>query len=300
MQFLKVGHFTQKENGTGVTVFIFENKAKAVYVLAGSSPATHEITALELDANVRYIDAITFVGGSAFGLSAVQGVMQWCQEHNLGHATTHGIVPIVPAASIYDLAVKKAVAPMPDQAYQACLKAYENNKEQGPIGAGTGASVGKLVPGAQRMSGGVGCAELTLPNGVTVLAYAVVNSLGDVRDSSGNIIAGARLTDGQFANCESYLLAGHEAKIANQSHTTLVSVFTNADFTKIELKRIAKVAIAGMARAISPIFTRFDGDILFCVSLGDKQQSEEVVSVMAAEVVRLAILNAVKESGTLP
>jgi L-aminopeptidase/D-esterase-like protein len=146
------------------------------------------------------------------------------------------------------------------------------------------------------MTGGIGYAELTLANGAMVLAYAVVNSLGDVRDVSGQIIAGARLKNGEFADCEKYLLAGQDQTHLKPSNSTLVFVATNVDFSKIELKRIAKVALSGMARAISPVFTRYDGDLLFCVSMGTQKQSEESISVMAAFVVRQAIMNAVKES----
>lgn len=296
MQFLKVGHTTDTDKGTGVTVFIFDKPAKGAYHLCGSSPASHELTTLALDSNVTHIDALTFLGGSAFGLSAVQGVMQWIQEKERGRPMPHGLVPLVPAVSIYDLAIKKPIPPSASDAYQACLNAVEDNYLQGSIGAGTGATIGKLVPHAKRMSGGLGFSELKLQNGLTVLAYAVVNSLGDIRDASGKIIAGASLSNGEFANCEAYLLSGKEFSSPGQSNTTLVAVFTNARFSKIELKRIAKVAIAGMARAIYPVFTCYDGDVLFCISLGEEQGSEEVVSTMAAEAVRQSILNAVKSN----
>lgn len=296
MQFLKVGHFTQQQKGTGATVFLFEKPAVGAYILCGSSPASHELAALNLDANVSHIDGLAFLGGSAFGLSAVDGVMRWFKEQGRGHPTPHGAVPIVPAVGIYDLAVKQPIPPTSDEIYEACRSATENNISQGRIGAGTGASVGKFVPFASRMSGGLGCAELALPNGVSVLVYAVVNSLGDVRDKHENIIAGARLPNGEFADCEKYLLSGRENAPLDTLNTTLIAVFTNGFFSKIELARIAKVASSGMARAISPVFTRYDGDIVFCFSLGERLAREEVVSTMAAEAVRQAIINSVKDS----
>ncbi|MEO8400768.1 MAG: P1 family peptidase [Gammaproteobacteria bacterium] len=296
MKSLKIGHHTHPQHGTGVSVFLFDRPSPTAYHLCGSSPATLELHLLELDANVPYIDGLVFTGGSAFGLHAVGGVMQWFQEQGRGHKTPYASVPIIPAASIFDLSIKSTQPPTASEAYQACREAIENNPLQGRIGAGTGASVGKFVPTASRMSGGVGFAELTLPSGVSVLAYAVVNSLGDVRDAKENIIAGARFANGEFANCEKYLLAGHQEVVVDSPNTTLVAVFTNAKFSKIELKRIAKVGLSGMARAISPVFTCWDGDVIFCASLGDHIATEMTVSAMAAEVVRQAIMNAVKES----
>ncbi len=295
MQSLKIGHYTHEQHATGVTVFLFDQPAPAAYSLCGASPASHELHVLELDAHVPYIDGLVFSGGSAFGLNAVSGVMQWFQEQGRGYRTPYAPVPIVPAVGIYDFAVKSAIPPTADNAYEACLNAIDNNPLQGRVGAGAGASIGKLVPHAKRMSGGVGFAERTLKNGVSVLAYAVVNSLGDVRDGS-KIIAGARLPDGKFANCERYLLTGHEEIVSDLANTTLVAVFTNAKFSKVELKRIGKVAMAGMARAISPVFTESDGDIIICASLGELPEVELVVSAMAAETVRQAIIHAVKDS----
>ncbi len=296
MRGLKVGHYSNQENATGVSVFLFDKPTVGTYCLPGSSPASRELYTLELEANVSHIDGLVFFGGSAFGLSAVDGVMRWFKEHERGHPTPHAAVPIVPAAGIYDLGVKQVASPTADNAYQACQTARENNTEQGRVGAGTGASVGKFIPNTSHMSGGLGYAELVLADGLKVMAYAVVNSLGDVRDASGKIIAGARLADGRFANCEQYLLSGKAEKSVSRPNTTLIAVFTNAKFSKIELKRIAKMAIVGMARAISPVFSPYDGDILFCMSLGERAALEVVVGTMAAEVTRQAIVNAVKDA----
>src|SRR3990167_183921 len=293
MKMLRVGHHTNISHGTGVSVFIFDRPAPAAYCLCGSSPASHELAVLELDANVPYIDGLFFSGGSAFGLNSVAGVMEWFKEQGRGYQTVYAPIPIVPTAGLYDLAVTSTVPPTKEEAYEACVNAIEDNPLQGRIGAGTGASVGKFIPDAHRMSGGMGFAEMVLPNGVQVAAYAAVNSLGDVRDLSGNIIAGARLTNGEFANCERYLLEGHREIVTDLANTTLVAVFTNAKFSKIELKRIARVGLSGIARAISPVFTQNDGDIIFCVSLGDHKASEMTIAAMAAHVVHHAIINAV-------
>jgi L-aminopeptidase/D-esterase-like protein len=202
----------------------------------------------------------------------------------------------VPAAAIYDLGVKENTAPTEEDAYKACKSAAETNHETGNVGIGTGASVGKLFATAKRMSGGLGRAEIILPNGIHVLAYAVVNSVGDVRDEKGNIIAGACDEKGKFVNCEKLLLAGNPEKSFTAANTTLIAVFTNALFSKIELKRISKMAVAGMGRAIAPIFTRYDGDLVFAFSVGEVVASELMIGTIAAEVTRLAIVNAVKNS----
>lgn len=297
MRGLRVGHATNQENGTGLTVFLMENSAVGGYWICGSAPATHELVVLDPDNSVSNLFGLVLSGGSAFGLYAAKGVMEYLKEKNIGHPTLHGVVPIVPAAAIYDLAYKKGIAPTEQEAYQACVDATENNMRTGRIGAGTGATIGKLIPNAKHMTGGLGHAELTLPNGVQVKAYAVVNCVGDVRDEAGHIVAGACDQAGKFLDCEKYLLSGQgEKELFDFGNTTLVAVFTNANFSKGELKRIAKMATAGMARAISPIFTRYDGDILFCVSVGDMAASELTVGTMAAEAVRLAIHDAINQS----
>lgn len=297
---LKVGHFTNRDAGTGVSVFLFENSAVGAYWVCGSAPATHELVVLDPDSSVPNVHGLVLAGGSAYGLYAAYGVMTYLTERGIGHPTPHGIVPIVPAAAIYDLAYNQPMPPSADDGYQACLIAKENNQESGRIGVGTGATIGKLIPNAKHMSSGLGYAMVHLANGVKVIAYAVVNAVGDVRDISGEIIAGARFENGEFANCEQYILSGQaEIDLFNHTNTTLVAVFTNVKLQKDQLKRVAKMGIAGIARTISPIFTRFDGDILFCVSIGDYVASELTIGTMAAEAVRLAILDAVKHSEVL-
>lgn len=297
MQGLKIGHTSNTEHGTGVSVFLFEQGATAGYWVCGSAPASHELAVLDPENSVPHLYGLVFSGGSAYGLFAAQGAMTYLTERGIGHPTVHGIVPIVPAAAIYDLNYKSALPPTAEEAYQACVNARENNTESGRIGAGCGATVGKIVPHKKHMSGGLGRAELTLANGIKVIAYVVVNAIGDIYGTAGNIIAGSRNDDGTFANCSQYLLSGKaEEDLFSQTNSTLAVVLTNAKFSKDELKRIGKMAIAGMARAISPAFTRYDGDILFCVSIGDKLVSELTLGSMATQAVQTAILDAVKDS----
>lgn len=302
MKGLKVGHVGNAEHGTGVSVFLFEETATGAYWICGSAPASHEIAALDPDNSVPHLHGLVFAGGSAYGLFAAQGVMTYLTERGIGHPTIHGVVPIVPASAIYDLTYKKPLPPTASDAYQACVSAQENNHARGRIGAGTGATVGKIIPNAKFMSGGVGYAELKLSDGAVVMAYAVTNSVGDILDEKNNIIAGARGEQGEFLNCTRYLLSGKIEKDffkKMKGNTTLLVVITNAQFSKMDLKRLAKMAIAGMARAVSPSFTRFDGDILFFISIGDKVVSDLTIGSMAAEVVRLAIVNSVKDAVVL-
>jgi len=172
MKGLKVGHYSQNQQGTGVTVFLFDKPAVGVYHLCGSSPAASELTVLDLDANTSHFDALAFLGGSALGLPSVRGVQQWLQEKGKGWPVSHGRIPLVPAVAIYDLAYKEAVQPNDSDTYEACLAAREDNDQMGRIGAGTGATVGKITSSAMRMSGGVGYAEIHLPNDISIVAYA--------------------------------------------------------------------------------------------------------------------------------
>lgn len=296
MHGLKIGHHTDQARGTGVSVFLFEDAARGGYRICGSAPATHELAALEPDNSVPECHGLVFAGGSAYGLHAAAGVMQYLKEKGIGHPVPSGVVPIVPAAAIYDLSYISDHYPTAENAYQACLQASEDNSEHGRVGAGTGATVGKLIPFAKAMASGIGRAVLNQKGGLEVVAYVVVNSVGDVHDR-GKMIAGARDAHGHFADCEKFLLSGEaETNLFTNSNTTLAAVFTNASFDKAECERIAKMAAAGLARAISPVFTRFDGDIVFCISTGKVPASELTVGAMAAEAVRLAIINAVKDS----
>lgn len=300
MQNLKIGHYTNIEKGTGLSVFLFDGPAVGASIICGSAPATHELAPLEPEMSVPHVHGLLLTGGSAFGLPAVQGVMQFLAEKNIGVKVPHGVVPIVPAAAIYDLAHKKPHPPTAEDAYQACRQAEYDNELSGQVGAGTGALVGKMISQAKSMSGGIGFSQITMSKEITVCAYVVVNAVGDIRAVSGEIIAGALLPSGEFADCEKYLAHGHQEKqIFQEGNSVLAAVFTNAKFTKSELKRIAKMSIAGIARSITPAFTCYDGDILFAFSLGDQTASTTMVGSVGAQAVRLAIMDAVKNSRKL-
>lgn len=296
---LKIGHVTHADKGTGLTVFLVDASANCGYWLCGSAPATRDVNLLDPASTVSQIDALLFTGGSAFGLDAAQGVMRWLQEQGRGFPTAHGSVPIVPTASIYDFSVKGMAMPSSEDAYQACLTA-NTQLQAGLIGAGTGASVGKLSAKSTPMTGGFGYAHIACPTGLEVLACVVVNAVGDVIDQMGNIIAGAKQADGQFFNLAQQIQRGKTIHAPlSQQNTTLAAIFTNAALDKAQLTRIARMASAGMARAINPVFTSYDGDVVFAVSVDKKVFDEITVGTVSATAIQRAILCAVQKTSIL-
>lgn len=295
MKNLKVGHHTNAADATGVSVFLFDTPARGSYVICGSAPATHELSVMDPENSVNELHGLVLSGGSALGLFAAAGVVDFLVEQNKGVEVPHGVIPIVPAAAVYDLAYKSSRVPTREHAYQACMHAQENNLSSGRIGAGSGATVGKLVGGASPMTAGIGTSFLRLENGIEIAAYVVVNAAGDIYNPTGDIIAGA-YSEGDFVNCTHHLMQGRTQQkfLAENTNSTLAVVFTNGAFTKAELKSIAKTASAGIAQVISPVFTCYDGDIVFAVSLGNKPASMLSVGTIAAALIKTAILDAVK------
>lgn len=296
MKGLKVGHQTLKN--TGLTVFLLDRHAPCGWWLCGSAPAMSEVNLLDPEATVDHIDALLFTGGSAFGLGAANGVMQWLNEQDRGYPTRYGGVPIVPTAAIYDLSKEKSF-PTAKDGYEACVHASSQNLLQGAVGAGTGATVGKLLESAKPMRGGIGY-SLAESQGIQVLAYALVNSLGDIVNAQGKIIAGAVTPEGHFAHIEESLRKGISSHLdIPMPNTTLIALFTNALFDKGQLTRLARTSSCGMARAIRPAFTKYDGDALFFTSLGNEPADELLVSALAIQATEQAILHAVKDSVVL-
>lgn len=294
---LSIGHYTNEKGGTGLTVFLPDERMICGWWLCGSAPATREVTVLDPGLTMDRIDGLLLTGGSAYGLGATNGVMQWLKEHNRGYQTRFGVVPIVPTAGIFDFGIKGMNVPTAENAYLACQQATKKNTLRGRIGVGTGATVGKWLNNDKCMSGGFGHAELMGPDGLLILACAVVNSIGDVVDEQGKIVAGATNLEGKFTDLASAIIAGDYGKIEiSRQNTTLVAVFSNALLDKAQLTRVAKMASAGIARATQPAFTRYDGDVVFCSSLGTIQAEEVVVGSLAAKATHLAILNAVQDS----
>jgi L-aminopeptidase/D-esterase-like protein len=301
---IKVGHFTDSRRPTGCTVVLYELGAVAGVDVRGSAPGTRETDLLRPANTVHKIHAIVLSGGSAFGLDTATGVMRYLEERDFGFPTAAGKVPIVPAAILYDLTIgDPKIRPDAEAGYKACMAATTGLVEEGGVGAGAGATVGKLG-GGRRMRGGIGTSSIKLPNGIVVGALVAVNCVGDVIDArTGKIVAGARAEDGSgFVDIMQTYRAGLgiTQEVIPGEHTTIGVVATNTRFDKTQMTKIAEMAHDGMARAINPVHTSFDGDTLFAMSTGRLDISANVgaVGALAAEAVSEAIVRAVIKANT--
>jgi L-aminopeptidase/D-esterase-like protein len=295
---ITVGHFTETRRPTGCTVILCEQGAVAGVDVRGSAPGTRETDLLDPLNVVDKVHAIVLSGGSAFGLDTATGVMQYLEEHNIGFDTKAGKVPIVPAAILYDLAVGDSkIRPNAESGYKACRAAASGKVEEGSIGAGAGATIGK-IGGGNPMKGGIGTSSIKLPNGLVIAAIVAVNCAGNVTDPrSGKIVAGARSKDGKgFVDIIEAYRSGRDVTETTGQATTIGVVATNAGgFSKAQMKKIAAMSHDGLARAINPAHTMGDGDTLFALSSGTSNVRANVTAVgaLAAEAVSEAILRAV-------
>jgi L-aminopeptidase/D-esterase-like protein len=301
---IEVGHFTDTRRPTGCSVVIAREGAVAGVDVRGAAPGTRETDLLAPSNLVQQVHAITLCGGSAWGLDAASGVMRWLEENHIGLDTGHALVPIVPAAVIFDLGVGDArIRPDAQAGYHACVAASRAAPAQGNVGAGAGALVGKLFGMAHAMKGGVGTASLTV-NGLTVGALVVCNAMGDVIDpANGRLIAGARSEDGKA------LLGARDAMLNGQlpqnllaaTNTTIGVIATDAVLTKAQAQRLAQVAHDGLARSINPVHTLLDGDTLFALGTGKSGAPANMLllATLAAEVTARAVVNAVHAARSL-
>lgn len=286
------GHSSHPDIATGCTVFDFPERAICSYYMPGSAPATREVQLLAPEATVDAIDALVFSGGSTFGLGTADGVLQYLVEQGRGIITDGVIIPIVPAACIYDLSEKCNAYPTADDAYAACQQ-LGTEQSMGQIGAGTGATVGKCMADGSPSAGGFGMAQMSSDEGIVIAAAAVVNAVGDIRDRYNRILAGAVDDEGDFIDLRDALQQQSPRTLVSQTNTTLIAVFTNVALDKAALKQLAKAASAGLARTCYPACTPYDGDSIFALSLGDYQCDPLQLGHLAAEVVEQAIINAV-------
>ena len=288
---ITVGHATNLTARTGCTVVLCPAGATVGVDVRGAAPGTRETEALRPGRLVQKAHAVLLTGGSAFGLDAAGGVVQYLEEQNVGFPAGSVRVPIVPAAVIFDLGVGAAnVRPDKEMGYQACLNATDEPVVMGTVGAGTGATVGK-APGVTSSPGGVGSACMRLDSGLIVAAIVVVNALGNVvHPRTGEILVGGKEND-NFVDITERLL---DANLVQGTNTTIGVVATNATLSPAEVHRVAEMAHDGMARAIRPAHTMFDGDTLFALATGSHTGSSvNTVGILAAEVVAEAIVNAV-------
>ncbi|MFZ8843278.1 P1 family peptidase [Thermoflexus sp.] len=302
---IRVGHAQDPKALTGVTVVLCERGAVAGMDQRGGAPGTREMDALRPMHLVQEVHAVVLAGGSAcsaFGLDAASGVMRYLEERGVGFETPGGRVPIVPAAILYDLAIgNPRVRPDAAMGYAACQAATDGPVPEGNVGAGTGATVGKILGMSYAMKGGIGTAALEIGGGIRIGALVAVNALGDVVDPhTGKILAGARRPDGTgFADTMAILeaLAGQISLSFRRrvpESTVIGVVATNAALTKEEANKVARMAHNGLARAIRPAHTMVDGDTLFALATGEKEVDVSIVGAFAAEVVAEAIVRAIQ------
>ena len=297
---LRVGHYTDLEAATGCTVVLCEAGAVGGVDVRGSAPGTRETDLLRPTSLVQHVHGVLLTGGSAFGLDAATGVVRYLEERGVGFDVGVARVPIVPAAVLFDLGVGSTrVRPDAAAGYQACLAATAGQVAEGSVGAGTGATVGKLLGLAGATKGGVGTASLSLPSGIVVGAIVAVNAVGDVVDpETGRIIAGARGPSG-FVDTVRQVLGGSAwpafASAPPGANTTIGVVATNAALSKEGTNKVAQMAHDGLARAIRPAHAMHDGDTIFALATGERSGEVDVsaVGTAAAEVVARAIVRAV-------
>jgi L-aminopeptidase/D-esterase-like protein len=299
---IRVGHISDYDAITGCTAILCEQGAVAGVDIRGSASGTQETPTLDPQHVTTGIHAILLAGGSAFGLEAASGVRRYLEHKGIGFDTGVAKVPIVPAAILYDLGIGKAdVRPSLAMGEAAAAAATGGPVPEGSVGAGTGATVGKILGMAQAMKSGVGGFTVELANGVKVASLVAVNAFGDVRDpATGKIVAGARIAPGsrEFAGTEEQMKR-RPATGFGGGNTTLAVVATNARLTRVQARKLAQFASLGMARTIYPVNTMFDGDIAFALSLGDHTADLNTLGVAAAEAVAAAILRAVRLAKTL-
>lgn len=283
---------------TGCTALIFEGGARASVDIRGASPGTRETALLSPDKQMDRIDAILLTGGSAFGLAAATGVMKYLSEHNIGYKTPWKLVPIVPSAVVFDLNLGNPDR-FPDEAmgYESCEAAMREQFRNGSHGAGTGTTVGKWMGLENAMKSGQGTGVVEF-KGLKVAAIAVVNSVGDIVDSGGKVIAGA-LKDGKFAASGNGITERLAAAPILGTNTTLAAVVTNAKLSKIELNRVAQRGHDALARKIVPVHTSFDGDAVFAVSLDEVDAPLDIVASLGVEAIERAIDDAVMSAEPL-
>jgi L-aminopeptidase/D-esterase-like protein len=299
---MAVGHASDEIGATGVTVVRgVDAPFRASCALLGRATGTRELDALSPRHLVDRVDAIVLTGGSAFGLEAAGGVMRWMEERGRGFPIGVGVVPIVPAAVVFDLAPcgSPTARPTPVMAYEACDRAQPNDVAEGSVGAGTGTTVGKAAGLERAMKGGVGLA-LKASGDLEVAALAVVNALGDVRDGDGRIIAGARGSDGQFVDLSRSLASGSlppESRFAAKAlhNTTLAVIMTNAAMSREALAQLAAASSVALGRRITPVGTSYDGDVVFATApLRGRDANPLQVEVLAVAALEAAIERAVR------
>jgi L-aminopeptidase/D-esterase-like protein len=299
VQGIKVGHCTESRRPTGCTVLLFEKGATAGVDVRGGEPGTRETDLLNPVNTVQQVHAIMLSGGSAFGLDAASGAMRYLEEHRIGFAVGDIVVPIVPSAILYDLEIGDSkIRPTAESGYKACQAATSERVLEGNVGAGAGATIGKMFGMKQAMKSGLGSASVRVGNtGVVVGAIVAVNAVGDVVDpKAGKIIAGARKPDGSgFIDSMARIREGGSVLLEAAKNTTIGVVATNVALDKAQATKVAQMAHDGLARTINPVHSPSDGDTIFAVATGAvaTRVNHGAIGALAAEVMAQAVLRAV-------
>jgi len=306
---LRVGHFTLTARPTGCTVIVVDGPgATGGVAQRGGAPGTRETDLLDPANLVDAVNAVVLSGGSAFGLDAAQGVVRYLEERGVGYKTSAGVVPIVPAAILFDLGFggDPKIRPTADCGYRAATAATDAAVTEGNVGAGAGATLGKVAGRERSMKSGIGSAAIRLPNGLVVGAIVAVNAIGDVIDpATGQVVAGARTADGKaLADARKLLRDGSLLRAAAPraaENTTIAVVATNARLSKIDVNRVALMADDGLARAISPAHTIGDGDTVFALATGRwaGEADTSIIGALAADVLAEAIVRAAVQATAL-
>jgi L-aminopeptidase/D-esterase-like protein len=294
---VRVGHWTDVSAWTGCTVVLIPDAAVTSCEVRGGAPGTRETDALSPASAGAGGHAILLTGGSAFGLAAADGVARWLAERGRGHPMPAGPVPVVPTAVVYDLGLGEAVPPAAASGYAAC-EAATTDPERGSVGVGTGCAVGKLL-GEGWTKGGFGLASAELPGGGVVAACAAVNAVGEVVGEDGAVLAGI-WSDGGYLRSADVLRRSPRIERAAREATTLACVMTDATLTKVEAWTVARAAQAGLARAVTPVWTAFDGDTVFCTATQRVEVDASIVAALAADVVAAAIRDGVRRATGAP
>ena len=298
---VQVGHWTSSDRPTGCTVILTRSGAVAAVDVRGGAPGSRETDLLRPENTVQQVHGICLSGGSAYGLSTADGVMAYLEEQGIGFRVGPNVVPIVPAAILFDLGMGDGkVRPDKASGYAAAQAADAGPVPQGSVGAGTGATVGKLL-GRGSMKGGLGSASLQVGD-ITVGAIVAVNAIGDVvHPQTGEILAGARAPDGSFADAAEQLRQGATLRPRRNeptpgANTTIAAVAANVDWTQPQALKVAQMAHDGLARSIRPAHMPFDGDTVFSLGTGGRSVDARIlglIGALAADALSLAVVSAV-------
>lgn len=301
---ISAGHWTHPEAATGCTVVLCPEGAVASVDVRGGAPATRETDLLRAGNLVDRVHAVLLSGGSAFGLDAASGVMRWLEEHGHGFPVPTGVVPIVPAACLYDLSMGGGQRPGADAGYAACQAATDGPLAEGSVGAGAGATVAKALGLGRGLKGGIGSAIERTASGITVGALVAVNSWGEIVDpEDGRTVAGPRgEAPGAFVSTLDILRANAPlSPYMGEENSTIGIAATDAVLTKEQAYRLAVIAHTGLARTIVPVYTPVDGDVIFALATcrNEAQTDGLQLGALAARAVERAVLNAVRSATSL-